>query len=419
MDISFLRERAKDSYTVAELNNYIKNLLDYDKTLSAVSVTGEISNLTDHRSGHLYFSLKDADAQIKAVMFRSQRSRLKFVPEDGMLVTVRGSVSVYPQGGTVQFYVNTMTPDGTGELYKAYEQLKNKLFNEGLFDEIHKKPIPRFPTKIGVITSPSGAAVQDIINITGRRFPLTQIYLYPSLVQGSGAEENLIKALDYFDKTRFVDLLIIGRGGGSIEDLWAFNGERLARKIYDCDIPIISAVGHETDFTICDFVSDLRAPTPSAAAELAVPDAKDLLLGLEDAEVRLSALLNRVIERKREMLGRMRDKRIFTDPKELFLHLYREIEEKKLYAEKYILQKHTENASNLRYIAGKIDALSPLSVLSRGYAVAENEKGVIKSVDDLILDEDIKLTFANGVALATVKSKKIKKKNAKKGTRNE
>jgi len=243
MDISLLRERdVCGALSVTELNSFIKKLLDNNKTLAAVSVVGEISNLKDHASGHLYFSLKDSGAQIKAVMFRFQRTKLKFIPEDGMKVTVRGSISVYEQTGTVQIYVNNMEPDGVGALYKAYEQLKERLAAEGLFDEEHKKLIHEYPRRIGVITSPSGAAVRDIINVTQRRYPLADIYLYPSLVQGDGAEANLITALDYFESTRLVDVIIIGRGGGSIEDLWAFNGERLARKIFELSIPIISAV---------------------------------------------------------------------------------------------------------------------------------------------------------------------------------
>ena len=239
MDISFLRERqTATSLTVTELNSYIKNLIDSDRNLSAVTVTGEISNLTDHRSGHLYFTLKDIDSQIKAVMFRSSRQRLKFMPEEGMKVTVHGSVSVYSQGGSVQLYANNMTPDGVGALYKAYEQLKQKLSAEGLFSSENKKEIPRYPEKIGVITSPTGAAVRDIINVTGRRFPLAKIYLYPALVQGDASEASLINALDYLDKSNLVDVIIIGRGGGSIEDLWSFNSEALARRIFSAKTPL-------------------------------------------------------------------------------------------------------------------------------------------------------------------------------------
>ena len=245
MDISALRERSSSAaMTVAELNEFIKNIFDSTRALTSVTVKGEISNFTFHRSGHLYFSLKDADSQIRSVMFRSSAARLKFIPENGMKVIAHGSVSVYTRDGSYQFYVNSLQPDGVGALYLAYEQLKAKLEREGLFSEEFKRKIPEFPEKIGVITSPTGAAVRDIINVCARRYPLAKLYLYPSLVQGDGAEENLIKALDYFDKTKLVDTVIIGRGGGSIEDLWAFNSERLARKIHEMQIPVISAVGH-------------------------------------------------------------------------------------------------------------------------------------------------------------------------------
>ena len=282
MDISFLRERDNPgSFSVTELNNYIKNLFDGNRTLSAVTVKGEISNFKNHSTGHLYFSLKDEEGQIRAVMFRSKAMSLKFMPESGMRVIAHGSVTIYPRDGSYQLYVNSLQPDGIGALYLAYEQLKDKLYQEGLFDESHKKPIPYAPQSVGVITSPTGAAVRDIINVISRRFPIATVYLYPALVQGEGAEESLISGLDYFEKSALADVIILGRGGGSIEDLWAFNGERLARKIFAATTPIISAVGHETDFTIADFVSDLRAPTPSAAAELAVPDSKELLMRID------------------------------------------------------------------------------------------------------------------------------------------
>ena len=270
-DINALRERSNITpFSVSELNEYIKSVFENDRTLSGVTVSGEISNFTNHRSGHLYFSLKDADGQIRAVMFRSRAMSLKFMPESGMRVIVRGSVTVYTRDGSYQIYVSSMQPDGIGALYLAYEQMKARLALEGLFDPAHKLPIPEYPKRIGVITSPTGAAVRDIINVTGRRYPGADLYIYPALVQGAEAEESLVKAVDYFDRSGLCDVVIIGRGGGSIEDLWAFNSERLARRIYDASVPIISAVGHETDFTICDFVSDMRAPTPSAAAEISV-----------------------------------------------------------------------------------------------------------------------------------------------------
>ena len=405
IDISSLRERsAKDTYSVTELNNFIKNLFDSNRTLSAISVTGEISNLTDHRSGHLYFSLKDSDAQIKAVMFRSQRAKIAFTPENGMKVTVRGSISIYPQTGTVQLYATSMSPDGIGALYKAYEQLKERLFNEGLFSEEHKNPLPRFPLKIGVITSPSGAAVRDIINVTGRRFPLASIYLYPSLVQGDLAEDSLIKALDYFNRSRLVDVIIIGRGGGSIEDLWAFNGERLARKIYECSIPIISAVGHETDFTICDFVSDLRAPTPSAAAEIAVPDIRDISVYLDSVEDRMCRALRQTAERKRERLLRITEKELFSCPETIFDIAKQSVSDIHITANDLILKKLTDRQSKLQILIEKANALSPLSVLSRGYSVTELNGKTVRNVDSLKENDVITIKFTDGTADATVLS---------------
>ena len=303
IDINSLRERERsDAFTVSELNNYIKSIFENNRTLSSVMVRGEISNFTNHRSGHLYFSLKDADGQIRSVMFRSRAMGLKFMPESGMKVIVHGSVTVYPRDGSYQLYVSSMQPDGVGALYLAYEQLKERLFQEGLFDEIYKKPIPAFPKRIGVITSPTGAAVRDIINVTGRRYPCADIYVYPALVQGDGAENSLIKALDYFDSSCLCDVIILGRGGGSIEDLWAFNSEALARRIFEARVPIISAVGHETDFTICDFVADMRAPTPSAAAEIAVPETHELMHKIDNIIGRMSLLIGKRIEHGKQIL---------------------------------------------------------------------------------------------------------------------
>ena len=414
MDISALRDRpSQGALTVTELNNYIKNLIDSNRMLAAISVTGEISNFTNHRSGHLYFSLKDSDAQIKAVMFRSARSKLKFAPQEGMKVTVHGSVSLYPQGGSVQLYVNAMAPDGLGALYKAYEQLKAKLADEGFFDDDHKLPIPSFPERIGIITSPTGAAVRDIINVTGRRYPLAKLYLYPSLVQGDGAEADLVRAIDYFESSNLVDVIIIGRGGGSIEDLWAFNSEALARRIYSAKTPIISAVGHETDFTICDFVSDLRAPTPSAAAEIAVPDLRDIMIGLDNASDRIVNALRIVAERKRERLERISDKPMFKD-QALFVADFRDdIERLSEKADNAASDAIKNKSSELRLISGKIDALSPLAVLSRGYSITEKDGNVIFGVKQVSVGDQVSIRFKDGVANATVNSKKLSRKEKK------
>ncbi len=403
MDLSSLRERgAPDAFSVSELNNYIKNVFEGDRVLSALTVKGEISNFTNHRSGHLYFSLKDAEGQIRAVMFRSHAARLKFLPESGMKVILHGSVTVYPRDGSYQIYVSSMQPDGIGALYLAYEQLKGKLAAEGLFDEEHKKAIPYIPTRIGVITSPTGAAVRDIINVTGRRFPYAKIYLYPTLVQGADAEADLIRAVDYFDRSALVDVVIIGRGGGSIEDLWAFNGEALARRIYSANVPIISAVGHETDFTICDFVSDMRAPTPSAAAEIAVPDTRELLHRFDALMERSVKALVRYTERARERLSRYGDvctadnfERMIAPKKDEVLFAFEKARE---YAGRIL----TNGRHRLAVNSEKLVAMNPLTVLSRGYAIVEKNGKVIIDGKAVKVGDEILVRLSKGRISAVV-----------------
>ena len=402
MDISSLRERRDNAMTVTELNTFIKSIFDSNRLLTSVYVRGEISNFVNHRSGHLYFSLKDEDGQIRAVMFRSSAVKLKFIPENGMRVTVHGSVTVFPRDGSYQLYVTSIQPDGVGALYLAYEQLKARMEAEGLFDEIHKKDIPEYPNKIGVITSPTGAAVRDIINVIGRRYPLADIYLYPALVQGEGAEESLVAGVDYFDRSNLVDTIIIGRGGGSIEDLWAFNSESLARRIFECRIPVISAVGHETDFTICDFVSDLRAPTPSAAAELSVPDARDLMMRLDSYSDRLDRALLSMINKKKEKLallsssGVLRSATAFIAPisdRVAALAKNADLAFSKLIDEK----KHRFSVS-----LSKLEALNPISVLNRGYTMAEKDGKVLNSATSVEKGDVLSVRFSDGEARVTV-----------------
>lgn len=405
MDLSSLRERTSPTpISVAELNNFIKNIFDSNKALLSVTVKGEISNFTNHRSGHLYFSLKDSESQIKAVMFKSSAMRLKFMPESGMKVIAHGSVSVYSRDGSYQLYVNSLQPDGIGDLYLAYEQLKEKLEAEGLFSLERKRKIPKYPEKIGVITSPTGAAVRDIIHVLNRRFPLAKIYLYPSLVQGDGAEANLIEALDYFEKTRLADTLIIGRGGGSIEDLWAFNGELLARKIASITVPVISAVGHETDFTICDFVSDMRAPTPSAAAEIAVPDINELLLWLDGCEHRMKNNITAIVSRNYDKVtilhnslnstveGNLRELRhVISDKYSELRLIHKTITDKKDSAVKILIEK--------------LNALNPLSVISRGYSYVEHEGRVLNTKNAVDVGDKIRVRLSDGLIYATVDGK--------------
>ncbi len=367
-------------FSVGSLTGYIKRRLEGDVCLQNVTVKGEISNFIPHRSGHWYFTLKDEESQIKAVMFRGSNARVLFQPKDGHKVILRGDISVYAPQGSYQLNATGMQKDGVGDLYAAYEELKGKLAAEGLFDARYKKKLPTFPKKIGVITSANGAAVRDIKNIAARRCGAVQLTLYPSLVQGSGAEESLIKGLDYFEKEYPVDVIILGRGGGSIEDLWGFNGERLARRIFAMQTPVISAVGHETDFTICDFVADLRAPTPSAAAELAVPDIRGIIQDLDLRYERLTKGMQAIID---EEYGRLHDcAEIFSKRGVEGLRLKEEV---------------------WKGLVGKINSLNPLAVLSRGYAVAMKEKKTVKSVKEVARGDDLRVRLADGIIETTVK----------------
>ena len=403
MDISSLRERRENAMTVSELNTFIKSMFDSNRLLSSVYVRGEISNFTNHRSGHLYFSLKDADGQIRAVMFRSSAMKLKFLPENGMKVTVHGSITVFPRDGSYQIYVTSIQPDGVGALYLAYEQMKGRLEAEGLFDEAHKKDIPEFPAKIGVITSPTGAAVRDIINVIGRRYPPADIYLYPALVQGDGAEESLIAGIDCFDKSKLVDTVIIGRGGGSIEDLWAFNSEALARRIFECRVPVISAVGHETDFTICDFVSDLRAPTPSAAAEISVPDIRELMMRIDGYYDRLDRALSVTLNKKREKLDLLASSGALRSVSAFMAPLNEKVSALSKNAELAFMKLLDAKKHRFAASLGKLEALNPISVLARGYTITEKSGEIVKSALALKEGDELSIRFSDGKASVSVK----------------
>lgn len=409
MDISSLRERSDAVITVSELNNFIKNMFDNNRLLNSVHVRGEISNFVSHRSGHFYFSLKDESGQVKAVMFRSSAMRLKFIPENGMKVTVFGSISVYERDGVYQMYVNSMQPDGIGALYLAYEQMKLRLEAEGLFSAEHKQTLPEYPERIGVITSPTGAAVRDIINVLGRRYPLATVYVYPALVQGEGAAKTLISGIDYFDKSRLVDTIMIGRGGGSIEDLWEFNNEALARRIFNCSIPVISAVGHETDFTICDFVSDMRAPTPSAAAELAVPDIRDLCQRIDVLSDRCDRALIRSTEKASDRLSKAMGSRVMTDLSSLTSPLFDKVRELYRNATDFYVKIIGDKKYTFISSLSKLEALNPLSVLSRGYSVVQKNGCVISNVDDISCGDKLDVRLINGSFSAVVESKKTDK----------
>lgn len=390
--------------TVSQVNQYVKLLLDGDETLQYLWVRGEISNFKRHyASGHLYFSLKDADGLIRAVMFRPAADKVRFTPADGMKVLARGRVSAFPRDGQYQLYVEEMQPDGMGALYLAYEQLRAKLASEGLFDAVRKKPLPKYPERIGIITSATGAAIHDMITVTGRRFPAAELYLYPSQVQGPEAPRQLIGALSYFNRTKSVDVIIIGRGGGSLEDLWAFNNETLARAVAASEIPVISAVGHESDFTICDFAADLRAATPSAAAELSVPSAAQLLEGLSGTRQSMDRALVRKIDGLRQKLKVLASGRALSAP----IHLVNDRRMTLAFMEEKLDTLTDRKLADLRgsfaALCGKLDSLNPLSVLSRGYAAVLNEdSGIVKSVKDVHPGERVRIRFCDGETGAVI-----------------
>ena len=393
--------------SVTELNDRIKLLIDNSPELHLLRVRGEISNFKSHGSGHLYFSVKDENAVIRCVMFRSSAYKLRFLPENGMKVLLSGSVSVYVKDGSYQLYVTDMEPDGIGALYVAFEQLKQRLDTEGLFNPAHKKPLPITPKTVGVVTSPTGAAVRDIINVTGRRFPMAKILLFPALVQGDGAAESIISGIRFFNEHRSADVIIVGRGGGSIEDLWAFNDERLAREIYASEIPVISAVGHETDFTIADFVADVRAATPSAAAELAVPDATSLMSGFIAEYLAMRASVEKKIRIFKEAVQsifnrgiRSQSERYYNERKMRTLMLEQAINSSR---ERLLSVKKAQ----LSEYSARLSALNPMSVLARGYSVTVDKNGEsIVDVDKVGIGDNVGVILQNGELFAKITDKK-------------
>lgn len=391
--------------SVSQLNRYIKMNFDADENLANIFISGEISNFTNHyRTGHLYFTLKDDSAAVRAVMFNSSAKRLKFMPEDGMKVIARGRVSVYEASGQYQLYVDDMQPDGVGALNLAYEQLKEKLQKEGLFSELHKKPLPPYPEKVGVITSPTGAAVRDIINVLGRRFPYAEIVFCPVLVQGDGAHLQLTNAVNLFNSERAADVIIIGRGGGSIEDLWEFNDEGLARAVYNSEIPVISAVGHETDFTICDFVADMRAPTPSAAAELAVPDANELQYALSALKNRMFLNVSSGIADRRSRLEYLTSKGALKSPDEMLSN--RSLRLDTAFSKMLSSYENRIGGKKVEFIsaATALSKLDPMSVLMRGFAFVSDKSGKnVFSSQSLAKGDKINVRFHDGSAVCEVK----------------
>ena len=396
----------RQALSVTQLNEYLKMVIEGDRVLSNVFVRGEISNFKLYSSGHAYFTLKDDAGQLKSVMFRSYFSRLAFLPEDGMRVIAHGRVSVYETSGQYQLYVDDLQPDGAGSLAMRFEQLKRKLAAEGLFDEARKRPLPPMPKRIGVITSPSGAAVHDIINVLGRRFPMAEMILYPSEVQGTQAPAQLISGIEFFSMTGLVDVVIIGRGGGSAEDLWAFNDEYLARAVASCSVPVISAVGHESDFTICDFVADRRAPTPSAAAELAVPDTGELLRSLTAVQIGLQTSLQKRIAQERRILAQLSASRVFSRPEQMLDRFRIRLDECDADLNRAVVQAILQKKQNTASVAGKLQALNPLSILSRGYATVSRDGVFVTSVKQINDNDTLDIRMADGSVRATVSQRK-------------
>lgn len=415
----------KEYLTVSQLTKYIKYKLDNDVNLREVYLKGEISNFKAHTRGHFYFTIKDEGSRINAVMFASSASKVKFTPEDGMKILVTGRISVYEATGGYQIYVNEMMEDGVGNLYVAFEQLKKKLASEGLFDDRYKKPIPKIPERVGVITASTGAAIRDIISTINRRFPLTEVILLPSLVQGEGAKEDIVRQIKRAEDYN-LDVLIVGRGGGSIEDLWAFNEEIVARAIFECPIPIISAVGHEIDFTIADFVADLRAPTPTGAAEIAVPNKTDVINYINQLNLRSRKAVGTILELKKKRLDNIKGHYILNNPLDLYSAKIQKLDyltESLVKNYKVIIDKEKIKLNNVKtrplfsnplvildktkqkyaLLLSKLDTLSPLKTLERGYGIIKLNDKAVTSIKDLKQDDLINIELKDGSKKAIIK----------------
>lgn len=401
--------------TVTQLNRYVKNVLEGDFRLKDMLIRGEISNFTDHyKSGHFYFTLKEGDCAIKAVMFASYAKNVPFRPKNGMAVIVRGSVSLYERDGSYQLYVYDMQPEGKGSLQLAYEQLLQKLKSEGLFDEERKRPIPRFPERVGLITSDTGAALHDMLNIITRRYPPAQLILYPALVQGKSAPASLIRALDYFNRNHSCDVIIIGRGGGSLEDLWAFNDENLVRAVAASEIPVISAVGHETDVTLCDFAADLRAPTPSAAAELAVPDASMLLKQIQRREQELQNLMQYKLFAARQYFDSVMQRESLKNSKVYLEEKRRRLSEHQAFLQNDMAHRLNNCREQLAAKSEQLSLLNPWNQLQRGWSLTENAAGQrLSSVTQTASGQMLITTLSDGRIVSRVESVKPNKNSTK------
>ena len=400
---------AQNVLSITQLNEYIRSRLDNDPLLNQVAVRGEISNYKMYPSGHHYFTLKDEGGALKCVMFKGNAQRLRFRPENGMKVIAMGKVTVYPRDGAYQLYCTAMAMDGVGDLYAAFEQLKRKLSAEGLFDPAHKKPIPKYPGTIGIITSSAGAAVHDMLRILNKRYPLTKVRLLPVRVQGLEAPGEIAAAIGYANRHNLADVLIVGRGGGSMEDLWAFNDERVAYAIFHSEIPVISAVGHEPDVTISDFVADLRAATPSNAAELAVPDQEALLQNLDSMSAAMAASLNRQLKSARQHLNMLSQSPALKSPTGYLEQRKKNVE--MLKNRLVSAQNQNIHRSKQRYVGlvAKLDAMSPLKVLTRGYSMAQKDGQLIRSIHQVETGDTITISFSDGHLTAAVQDKEESK----------
>ena len=394
----------------SQVSGYIKTWMDRDRLLSGLMVRGELSNYKMYPSGHHYFTLKDGDGALRCVMFRSDASTLRFRPENGMQVIAAGRVTVFPRDGQYQMYCTRLTPDGAGDLHVAFEQMKDRLYKEGLFAPEHKKPLPQFPARIALVTSPAGAAVRDMLRILGARYPVAEIKILPVRVQGEGAAEEIAAAIAWANRWQVADLIITGRGGGSMEDLWAFNEEVVARAIYHSEIPVISAVGHEPDITISDFVADLRAATPSNAAELAVPDQNELYLWLKGVSGRMERGLKQGLRLKRRELERVQRNRIMEHPENYFKDRRMQLDYQGQRMSHGLHRSLAKEKERLARLAASLDALSPLKVLGRGYAIAMKEEGtVVTSVEDVERQDTVNLRLRDGTLKCRIEESRLSK----------
>ena len=392
-------------HSVSDVNRYLKDLLAREPLLSGLSVRGEISNFKQYPSGHCYFTLKDANSALKCVMFRSRAQYLRFLPQNGMQVVAGGTISVYERDGVYQLYVDSLMPEGTGDLALAFEQLKKKLSAEGLFDQSRKQPLPAFPKKIGVVTSPAGAVLRDIYRVSKRRWPSVQLVLYPVQVQGEGAAEQIARGIDFFAEEYAVDVIIAGRGGGSMEDLWAFNEEPVVRAIAACPVPLISAVGHETDFTLADFAADVRAATPSQAAELAVPDRAEVKRQVEHLTSQLTRQMRREIDLRRQRLDHVLQSRVMRQPQSMLAERRQRLDFLLAGLQNTAKQELQNKSHGLKLLLNRLAAINPVAVLGRGYGIVTKQDKLVSSINAVEIDDEIQLSLTDGSLKARVLAK--------------